>query len=402
MSHPTERFLLLASHENGHDFMRQCADLGIGCTLLTVDGLRNAPWPQDALEEISAMPAGLTQEQIANTVSWMSRGRRFDRVVALDAADLQTAAMLREHMRIPGMGITTAACYRDRLAMRVIARAMDFAVPGFCRVLNYDELRHFMDRVSPPWLLKPRTEGSGASAHHIQDPEQLWRTLDELGDRQSHFLLDQFIPGDIYHVDSIVSESRVVFSAVHRCDRPPVKAAHEGGLFTTRTVDRSSADRRQLTAFNARLAPGLGMVRGITHAEFVRSHADGRFYLLEIAACVGEAFIADLVKHASGINLWREWANIEVAHLRGEDYAVPSAFASYAGSVFCLTQTKEPDTSSFTAPEIVHRIGKDHRAGLIVRSDDPARVEELLSGYSAEFAAHFLAAMPHMDPITRA
>jgi biotin carboxylase len=402
MSHPTERFLLLASHENGHDFMRQCADLGIGCTLLTVDALRSAPWPQDALEEISAMPAGLTQEQIANTVSWMSRGRRFDRVAALDASDLQTAAMLREHMRIPGMGITTAACYRDRLAMRIIARAMDFAVPSFCRVLNYDELRHFMDRVPPPWLLKPRTEASAAGTHRIQDPEQLWRTLDELGDHQSHFLLEQFIPGDIYHVDSIVSESSVVFRAVHRSDGSLLQTAHEGGVFTTRTVDRSSTDWRQLTALNARLAPGLGMVRGITHAEFIRSHADGRFYLLEIAARVGGALSADLVKHATGINLWREWANIEVAHLRGQDYAVPSSYASYAGSVFCLTQTEEPDTSAFTAPEIVHRIGKDHHAGLIVRSDDPARVEELVTGYSAEFAARFLASMPRMDPHTSA
>ena len=35
------------------------------------------------------------------------------------------------------------------------------------------------------------------------------------------------------------------------------------------------------------------MIRG-THAEFIRSHADGRYYFLEIAARVGGAFIADL------------------------------------------------------------------------------------------------------------
>jgi biotin carboxylase len=402
MSDPTERFLLLASSEKGHDFMRQCAVLGIGCTLLTLDALRNAPWPQDALEEISTMPAGLTEEQIVNTVSWMSRGRRFDRIVALDALDLQTAAMLREHMRIPGMGITTAACYRDRLAMRVIARALDFAVPGFCRVLNYDELRAFMSRVPPPWLLKPRTEASAEGIHRIHDSEQLWHALEELGDRQSRFLLEQVVPGGIYHVDSIVSESRVVFSAVHRCGQPALDAMHEGRVFTTHTVDRSSSDWRQLTAINDRLAPGFGMVRGVTHATFIRSHADGRFYFLEIAARVGGAFIADLVEHASGINLWREWANIEAAHLRAQAYTVPSAYGSYAGSVFCLDQTAEPAASVFTAPEIVHRIRKQHHAGLIVRSDNPARVEELLSGYSTEFAARLLAALPPTDSVTSA
>ncbi len=402
MADPTERFLLLASYEKGHDFMRQCAELGIHSTLLTLDNLRDAAWPHEALEEIRSMPSGLTHEQIVNTVSWMSRGRRFDRVVALDEFDLQTAAVLREHMRIPGMGITTAACYRDKLAMRVIARATGFFVPDFCRVLNYDELREFMDRVPAPWLLKPRTEASAVGIRRIHDTEQLWRALDELGDRQSHFLLEQFILGDIYHIDSIVSKSKVAFSTVHRYGRPPLQLMQEGGVFTTRTVDRASSDWHELTAINARLSPGLGMVRGVTHAEFIRSHSDGRYYFLEIAARVGGAFIADLVEYASGINLWREWAKIEAANLRGQTYSVPPATESYAGSVLCLAQTAEPDTSAFTAPEIVHRMKKHHHAGLIVRSSDPHRIEQLLEDYSAEFASLFLAAMPPMQRLTPA
>ena len=48
----------------------------------------------------------------------MARGRRFDRVVALDEFDLEIAALIREHMRLPGMGVTATAFYRDKLAMR--------------------------------------------------------------------------------------------------------------------------------------------------------------------------------------------------------------------------------------------------------------------------------------------
>ena len=188
------------------------------------------------------MPSGLNREQILNTVSWMARGRRFDRIVALDEFDLETAAQIREHMRIPGMGVTTAGCYRDKLAMRVIARAFGFLVPEFCRVLNYDELRDYMERVPPPWLLKPRSEASALGIRRIEEPEQLWRVLDELGDRQSHYLLEQFVPGDIFHVDSIVSEGEVKFSVVHQYGRPPMQVMHEGGVFTTRTVDRASRD----------------------------------------------------------------------------------------------------------------------------------------------------------------
>ena len=197
----TERFLCLASFEKGQDFLRQCAQLGVRPTLLTLEKLRDGDWPREALEDLVTMPSGLNREQILNTVSWMARGRRYDRIVALDEFDLEKAAQIREHMRIPGMGTTTAGCYRDKLAMRVIARAMGFLVPEFCRVLNYDELRDYMERVPAPWLLKPRSEASALGIRRIEEPEQLWRILDELGDEQSHYLLEQFVPGDIFHVD---------------------------------------------------------------------------------------------------------------------------------------------------------------------------------------------------------
>jgi biotin carboxylase len=374
--------------------MRQCAEMGVKPTLLTVDKLRDADWPREALEEVVTMPPGLNPEQILNTVSWVARGRRFDRIIALDEFDLEAAAQIREHMRVRGMGVTASAYYRDKLAMRLGALESGFLVPEFCRVLNYDELRAYMDHVPAPWLLKPRSEASALGIRRIDGPEQLWRALDELGDRQSRFLLEQFVPGDIFHVDSIVSEAKVVFSVVHQYGRPPMQVMHEGGVFTTRTVDRESSDWADLTALNARLTPSLGMARGVTHAEYIKAHADGRFYFLEIAARVGGAFISDLVEASTGINLWREWARIEVTSLRGETYVLPATYESYAGSVLCLAQTAEPDTTAFDAPEIVLRMKKHHHAGLIVRSDRPERVRELVEEYAGEFARRFLASMP--------
>ncbi|MGC2162103.1 MAG: ATP-grasp domain-containing protein, partial [Silvibacterium sp.] len=299
-----------------------------------------------------------------------------------------------EHIRLPGMNISTANCYRDKLAMRTSAREKGFLVPEFCGIFYYNDLRAYMDRVEPPWLLKPRAEASALGIRKIGAPDQLWRALDELNDEQSRFLLEQFVPGDIFHVDSIVSEGKVVFAAVHQYGRPPMQVMHDGGVFTTRTVDRSSEDWKGLTELNARLAPALGMMRGVTHGEYIKAHADGRYYFLEIAARVGGAFIADLVETATGVNLWREWAKIEVADLRGETYAVPATREEYAGSVLCLAKTAEPDTSAFDAPEIVVRMKKHHHAGLIVCSKRPERVKELLEKYSAEFAQRFLAQMP--------
>ena len=400
MGDSVERILCISTYEKGQDFLRQCAEMGVKATLLTLEKHRNGNWPHEALEELVTMPEDLTLEQVTNTVCWMARGRNFDRIVALDEFDQELAAHLREHMQIAGMGITLANAFRDKLAMRTRARQAGFLVPEFTRVINYDDLRGYMSSVPAPWLLKPRANASAIGIRKIHDSEQLWRTLDELGDRQSHFLLERFVPGDIYHVDAITTERQVVFSVAHKYGKPPMQVMHEGGVFTTRTVHRSSSDWQQLTQLNERLVPALGMTRGVTHGEYIKAHADGRFYFLEVAARVGGAFITDLVQAATGVNLWREWARIEVENLHGNPYTLPSHYAEYAGSVLCLAQTAEPDTSAFNAPEIVHRMKKHHHAGLIVRSPQASRVEVLVETYSAEFAKLFLAAMPAPDKPT--
>ena len=97
MAEKVDRILCITSYEKGQDFMRQCADMGVRPTLLTVDKHKNSDWPRECLEDVALMPENLTREQIINTVSWMARARRFDRVVALDEFDMETAAAVREH-----------------------------------------------------------------------------------------------------------------------------------------------------------------------------------------------------------------------------------------------------------------------------------------------------------------
>src|SRR5271169_2622565 len=322
-----EWILCMTTYEKGQSFLRQCAAMGCRVLLLTLEKHRNADWPHDSLDEVVYMPEGLTLEQVSNTVTYLARSRHFDRLVALDEFDMETIAHLREHMHVPGMGLTTTSYFRDKLAMRFEAQRIAAAagtvslvwVPEFTPVLNYDDLRTYMAEVQGPWVLKPRAEASAIGIRKIHEPEQLWRSLDELGDRQSFFLLERFVPGEIFHVDAITNDRQVVFTAVSQYGKPPMQVMHEGGVFTTRVIDRESTDARELAAINAQLIPAMGLVRGVTHAEYIRSK-DGRFYFLEVAARVGGAFIADVVEFATGVNLWAEWARIEVCSMRGEPY----------------------------------------------------------------------------------
>jgi hypothetical protein len=376
-----ERFLCIAGCVRGHEFLRQCAELDVRPTLLTLDSLRDSGWPREAIADLATMPAGLTREQIQNTVTWMARGRQFNRVVALDAGQLQIAADLREHMRIPGMGMTTAGYYRDRLAMRISARESGFAVPEFCRVLNYDDLREFMDRIAAPWMLTPRTPGPGKQPYRIDDPEHLWRVLEQLGDRQSHYLLEEAMEGERYTVESIVSECRVVFSVVHRHRVWPGMAG------VVETVDRASRDWMELTALNGGLAPSLGMVRGVTQASFVRSPADGRYRFERIEAAVGGEGVDRLTEAATGLNLWKEWARLEVAHLRGQDYVPSEWFERYAMNLRLPAGLLSADVPELKGMEVRYREQVDGQEEITLRSTWLEKLAQVAGGLEKKLAA---------------
>ena len=384
----------LSTYVKGQPFLRECARLGCRVDLLTLEKHRHADWPYDILGAIHYMPEGLSSAQIVNTVTYLARSQRIDRIVALDEFDMEVAATLREHMRMPGMGESATRYFRDKLAMRIRAREAGLLVPDFIGVFRHDDLRHWMQQTPAPWMLKPRTDASAIGICKLEKSEELWRLLDALGDRQSHHLLERFVPGDIFHADGIVWQGRSLAAPVHQYGKPPFQLMHHGGVFTTRTVDRSAAPVREIPPLHQQLIDALGLTNGVTHTEWIRSAADSRFYFLEAAARVGGAFIAEVIEQAYGINPWVEWARIEVALVRGENYALPALGSDYAGSVLCLARDATPITNRYDAPEIVHRMQKHHHAGLIVRSSDPARVAALTEEYARRFAEDFLAIAP--------
>ena len=309
----------------------------------------------------------------------------------------QTAAALREHLRVPGMGETTARYFRDKLAMRVKAHREHLPVPQFVHVMNDEALKDFVARVPAPWILKARSQAAAIGLKKIECEAELWPALDALGDRRSFHLLEQFTPGDVFHVDALVWDRDVVFTAVHRYGTPPYAVAHEGGLFTTRSVPPGGPEWEPLAALARDVVQAFGLVRGVTHAEFIRAHDDGRWLFLETSARVGGAYIVNVVEAESGLNLWREWAKIEVAGEDGHYAPTVDRPSRMAGLILTLARQERPDTSAYTDAEIVYRVGKKNHAGLIVASDAAARVHALLDRYAARFREDFVATAPVPD-----
>lgn len=390
--------LCITTYEKGQEFMRECKRSGCRVILLTAEKLRNADWPRESLDDVYYLPEEIQLADIVKAVTHLARSEKLDRIVALDEFDMETAATLREHLRIPGMGLTTMRYFRDKLAMRIRALDRKIRVPDFVPVVNQGDIRYYLDHVPGPWVLKPRQEASAIGIKKIQKPDELWPLLEQLGDKQSNYLVERFLAGDVYHVDSVVSENEVVFANVSKYGKPPMNVAH-GGVFTSFTIPRGSEDDRRLREINRDLIAALGLLRGVAHAEFIRANADGQFYFLECAARVGGAYISEMVETATGINLWREWARIEVSGDNGR-YKLPATREDYAGVILSLAKQENPDTTSYSDPEVFLHIKKHHHAGLVLKSSDPSRIPVLLEDYARRFAHDFMAVEPPRDKPT--
>ncbi|MBI5472591.1 MAG: ATP-grasp domain-containing protein [Ignavibacteriae bacterium] len=393
--------LCITSFHKGFDFLREAKRQGARVILLTSKSLEQAEWPKESIDEIYYIPdvdKEWNMNDVISGVSYMARTVHFDKIVALDDFDVEKAAALREHLRFPGMGDSTARHFRDKLAMRTKAADVGIPVPAFVHILNYEKIKAYLASVPPPYVLKPRMQAGAIGISKIHNEQELWDALSVLGDKQSFYLLEQFTPGDVFHVDSILFNREIVFSIVSKYGRPPMEVAHEGRVFSSRTLQRGSPDEAALQALNKHTLKSLGLLEGVSHTEFIKSDLDGKYYFLETSARVGGANIADMVEAASGLNLWAEWAKIETCP-DGKYHPKPLRH-DYACIMISLAKQEWPDLASYNDPEVVWRLNKKHHAGLIFRSPNHDRVEELLTNYTGRFYQDFFATVPLPDKAT--
>ncbi|SHL65581.1 ATP-grasp domain-containing protein [Chryseobacterium polytrichastri] len=388
----------ISCYYKGYDFMDEMKKLGNKIILVTSEKLKEKNWPWEAIDEVFYMPelkpSVWNLDHLIQGFSYLMQTRKVDAVVALDDYDVEKAALIRETFRIPGMGQTTHRYFRDKLAMRQKAKDSGINVPEFTAVFNNDEVNAFVEKVPAPWVLKPRSEASASGIKKITNKEQLWEALNELGEERHLFLLESFKPGDVYHVDSLTFNQEIVFTSASKYLAPPMEVSHEGGVFRTKTLGRYSDEFKALDEVNSKVILSFGLLNGATHTEFIRSKEDGKYYFLETSSRVGGAHIPDLVEASSNVNIWREWAKIEDALLKGKKYQVSKPTAYYSGLIIALIKDREPDYNQFECEEAVQFLPIEYHVGIVYKSSDSTVVEERLDYAAKKIYAELLNIIP--------
>ena len=210
---PAEKSLNIvcfATFFKGGDFMRECKAQGCNVILVTKEKMLQEDWPRDVIDEVFALPNDAPVELFLDLVAHIAKTRKPDRIVALEEFDVVVAALAREHLCLPGMSSSTAKMFRDKYSMAVNARDAGLTVPEFVPAINNDEIADYLKRVPPPWVLKPRSDVSAIGIRKLNSADEAWKAIEELNKREalreraSYQVLARFIPGEVFHVDSLV------------------------------------------------------------------------------------------------------------------------------------------------------------------------------------------------------
>ncbi|MBB5286066.1 biotin carboxylase [Rhabdobacter roseus] len=384
--------------------MRACKEAGNTVYLLTAKKLEGKPWVREHIDEFFFVEEDSNGEynlkDLIVGLAYAMRSRPVDRLVALDDFDVEKAALLREHFRIPGMGQTTARYFRDKLAMRAKATEAGIKVPAFSALFNDDAINRFIHEKPGPWMIKPRSEASATGIKKLHTAEELWEAIHSLGDKRHEYLVEQYKPGHVYHVDSLSLDGRVIFTWSSQYIAPPFDVAHGGGIFRSVTVPFDTAESRALETLTVDVLKAFGMQHSASHTEVIKSQEDGQYYFLETSSRVGGAHLSDMVEAASGLNLWREWARLETAVARGETYKLPPIRQEYSGIIISLARQQWPDPAPFNAPEVVWRMNEEYHVGCVLRSTQRERILELLDQYAELIRNDYHASAPSPEKPT--
>lgn len=115
--------------------------------------------------------------------------------------------------------------------MRFKAAEAGIRVPAFSALFNDEDIHQFVAATPAPWIVKPRGQASATGMKKIYNASRLVgpTSLHSAAVRHN-FLVEQFKPGDVYHVDALSQDGKVIFQEPAQYLAPPFEVAHGGGI----------------------------------------------------------------------------------------------------------------------------------------------------------------------------
>ncbi len=253
----------------------------------------------------------------------VERSGPVDQLIALSEFTLEIAARVRDALGIPGPTPDEVAIYRDKVRMKQELIKAGLRVPRFTACEDSPQVLAFARDCGYPVILKPVDGAASIGVHRVESEAELTDLLSTVD--LSRYELEEFIEGDIYHVDGYIgagSDVRFQVASHYVSDC----LAFGAGAPLGSVVLQQSPLRERIEAFTQEHVSALGMHDTPFHLELFLTPGDELIFL-EIGGRVGGGEVPHLLNKLFGVNLYEVW----LRSMAGETVPAPVKSGDPAG-----------------------------------------------------------------------
>jgi biotin carboxylase len=269
-----------------------------GLRVVAVDRNEAAPGLAlaDAAEVVDFTDVGAVTE--------VARRERVDGVLTVSAdRAVPVVAGVAEALRLSGIGTETAQRMTHKLVMRDTLAAAELPQPPYAALRSEHDVDAALALVGFPAVLKPVDSGGQRAVFRVDRREDVDRNLEEaIAESPTRTaMLEEFVDGTEMNGIVIARDGEPSLLTLSDRLRPPGIGFGVGWIHVyPPSVNGSSLDLSERIAVDSVRA--LGMRDGIAFPQLIAA-PDGRVVVVEVAARIPGGQMADLVRHAVGVDL---------------------------------------------------------------------------------------------------
>jgi biotin carboxylase len=255
---------------------------------------------------------GLAEADVAEVVNFVEIPKaiefaeriRPDGVLTItsDRAVVAVAAVA-EALGLPGIGVDVALGLTHKVEMRRRLERAGVPQPRYGSAQTAEDAVTAAEHVRYPLVIKPADSGGQRGVFRIESDEELVDRFPESLElsRGREVIVEEFVEGTEMNAMAVVRDGEVIPLTLSDRHRPP-GAGFAVGWIHAYPAALNGNGTAQAEAMVARTLLELGLRNGIGFPQLI-AHPDGRILMIEVAARIPGGQMADLVRHAVGVDL---------------------------------------------------------------------------------------------------
>ncbi len=295
----------------------------------------------------NAQAPGLVAADIAEVVDFtdvvgvteVGRRHQVDGVLTVSAdRAVPVVAAVAETLGLPGIGTETAHRMTHKLAMRRTLADAGVPQPPFAAVRSAKESASALETSGLPAVLKPVDSGGQRAVFRVESVAELERDLGEaLAESPTNeAMVEAFVDGIEMNGIVIARGGEATLLTLSDRLRPPGIGFGVGWMHVY-PPSRPSDQLERAERIAVESVRALGLRDGIAFPQLIAS-PDGNVVVVEVAARIPGGQMADLVRHAVGVDL----VEIALRQALGEDVGDELALPQFSQPLAIRFFTAEP------------------------------------------------------------